>query len=130
MIFETIHPPGKYFGINICSRKLIKHMEESHRSLYKTAKIKFFIVPKAYFVKNNHYNVILELKALYKSNTQYFFTAENMMLKFKMRKDYRAYNANKSPEINLIDIDTMVQFFECPKETNDTTCEKIKREID
>ena len=32
--------------------------------------------------------------------------------------------------MNLIDIDTMVQFFECPKETNDISCEQIKNEID
>lgn len=95
MIFETIDPPGKYFGINICSRKLIKHMEESHRSMNKIAKIKFFVVPKAYFIKNSHYNVILELKAHYKSCTQYFFTAENMLIKFKTQKSFASYNSNQ-----------------------------------
>lgn len=92
MVFETIDPPGKYFGINICSKKLIKHLEESHKSEYKEAKIKFFIVPKTYFVKSDHYYVILELKAHYKSKTQYFFTAENLLVKFKMNKSFAAYN--------------------------------------
>lgn len=82
MVFETIKPPGKYFGINICSRKLIKLMEEDHRSLNKIAKIKFFIVPNAYFIKKNFYYVIMQLKVFYKSNSQYFFTAENMLVKF------------------------------------------------
>ena len=80
MVFETIHPPGKYFGLNICSQKLIKHLEEIHRSWNKVAKIKFYIVPIAYFIRNNYYYVILELKVFYKSNFQHFFTAENMLV--------------------------------------------------
>ena len=114
MVFETVEPPGKYFGINICSRELIKHINESQRSEYKLAKIKFFIVPKAYFVKADLYYVILELKVHNKSKTSYIFTAENLMLKFKMSKDYAAYNEHQSSasHINLLDLDSMVQFFE------------------
>ena len=82
MIFETIKPPGKYFAINICSPKLIKHLEDNHRSLNKNAKIKFYIVPNAYFTMKNKYYVILQLKVFYKSNSQYLFTAENMLVKF------------------------------------------------
>ena len=88
MVFETIDPPGLYFSINICSQKLIKHLEEHHRSLNREARIEFFMVPNAYFFKKNYYYVIFELKVFYKSNSQYFFTAENMLVKFKMAKSY------------------------------------------
>ena len=68
MVFETIMPRGKYFGIRIFSPKLINHMEENHKSMNKLARIKFYIVPKAYFIKNSYYYVILELKVFQKSN--------------------------------------------------------------
>lgn len=51
------------------------------------------------------------------------------MIKFKMKKSHEEYNEIKSLEDNLLDLDSMVQFFECPKETNDTTDEDIKSEI-
>ena len=57
-------------------------MEEYHKSINKVARIRFYIVPKAYYIKNNNYYVILELKVFYKSNFQYLFTAENMLVKF------------------------------------------------
>ena len=68
MVLETINPPGKYFGIKICSKRLIKQLEENHRAMNKLARLKFYIVPKAYYIKNNAYYVILELKVFYKSN--------------------------------------------------------------
>ena len=108
MVFETIKPPGKYFGINICSSQLIKHLEENHRSMNKLARIKFYLVPKAYFIKNDYYYVILELKVFYKSNSQYFFTAENMLVKFQMAKSYDLYNLNPSEQDNVLDVETMV----------------------
>ena len=69
MVLETIQPPGLYFGINICSLKLIKHMEDNHRALNKVARIKFYFVPIAYFFKKDFYYVIFELKVFYKRNT-------------------------------------------------------------
>lgn len=68
MVLETINPPGKYFGIKICSKRLIKHLEDNHRSMNRLAKLKFYIVPKVYYTKNNIYYTILELKVFYKSN--------------------------------------------------------------
>ena len=94
MVFETIKPRGKYFGINICSQKLINHMEENHKAMNKLARIRFYIVPKAYFIKNSYYYVILELKVFQKSNFQYFYTAENILVKFKMTKNYKEYNTD------------------------------------
>ena len=69
-------------------------MEEAHRSMNRRARIEFFIVPNAYFFKKNYYYVIFELKVFYKNkNHQYFFTAENLLVKFKMAKSFTAYNA-------------------------------------
>lgn len=90
-------------------------MEEDHRSLNKTAKIKFFIVPNAYFIKKNYYYVILSLKVFYKSNSQYFFTAENMLVKFKMTKNCEEYNSSKFEDDYVLGINTMVQFFISPE---------------
>lgn len=67
-------------------------MEEYHKSINKVARIRFYIVPKAYYIKNNNYYVILELKVFYKSNFQYLFTAENMLVKFQTTKSYELYN--------------------------------------
>ena len=69
MILETFNPPGLYFGINICSQKLIKHLEDEHRSFNSNIKIKFYFVPLSYFFKDNFYYVILEMKVYYKRSS-------------------------------------------------------------
>ena len=100
-------------------------MEENHRSLNKLARIKFYIVPNAYFFKNNEYHVIFELKVFYKRNSQYLFTAENMVYKFKMAKSYEAYNARKDDDY-ILGLDSMVQYFIDPQDNMDTTDESLK----
>ena len=95
----------------------------------KLARIKFYLVPKAYFIKNDYYYVILELKVFYKSNSQFFFTAENMLVKFQMAKSYDSYNLNPSEIDNVLDVETMVQFFISPKKTTDTTDESMTSEV-
>ena len=102
-------------------------MEENHRSLNKVTRIKFYIVPNAYFFKDNYYYVIFELKVFYKRNSQYFFTAENIVYKFKMAKSYEAYNTRKGDDY-ILGLDSMVQFFINPQENMDTTDESLKSE--
>ena len=55
----------------------------------------------------------MELKVFYRSKVQYFFTAENMLVKFKMTKSYELYNASPDDDY-IIGMDTMVQFFTSP----------------
>ena len=93
MVLETIEPPGLYFGINICNVKLIKQMEDNHRSLNKGPLIKFYLVPITYFFEKDFYNIIFELKVYYTKDTGYFFTAENILVRFKMTKGFQEYNA-------------------------------------
>ena len=93
MVFETIEPPGLYFSTNICCPKLIKYLEDKHRSLNRLARVEFLMVPNTYFIKKNHYYIIFDLKVFYKSYSQYLFTAEHMLVKFKMNKGHEEYNS-------------------------------------
>lgn len=86
------------------------------------------MVPNTYFFHKNQYFVIIELKVFYKSNFQYLFTAENILVKFKMDKSCEEYNARKDDNDNILDLDTMVQFFICPEETRATTDSSMKNE--
>ena len=62
----------------------------------KTKKIRFFFVPKTYFIRDDTYYIVIELKVFYKGHhTQKFFVAENMLVEFKLDKGYQNFNDNK-----------------------------------
>lgn len=82
----------------------------------KNIKIRFFFVPKMYIPRGkNRYLIIIELKVYYKSNYQYFFVAENMIVDFEMKSKYEDYNTAKMLEHSIIDSTTKVQFFKYPE---------------
>ena len=99
MICETNSPPGKYFRIKICEKGLLNKLKTAHQHMNKNIKIRFFFVPKMYIPRGkNRYLIIIELKVYYKSNYQYFFVAENMIVDFEMKSKYEDYNTAKMME--------------------------------
>ena len=81
IILETLQPAGKFIKIQIVDGTLLSMMECRHRKIYTNINMKFYISPKSYFVHKNCYHVILELRVRIKGVQQYYFTAENIMVK-------------------------------------------------
>ena len=81
IILETLQPAGKFIKIPIVDETLLNLMESRHKKIHNKILTKFYVCPKSYFVHKNTYHVILELRVRIKGVQQYYFTAENILVK-------------------------------------------------
>lgn len=126
MVFETMDPPGRYFKVKIYDQKLKELMESTHKG-YNSTDTKFFFVPRAYIpvTGRNIYFIIIELVVLY---NQFFFIAENILIKFEANEPYKSYNS--SIKNVILDKNTKVMIIKNPEPPKDTTDEQISFEVD
>ena len=76
---------------------------------------KFYLAPKSYVIKKGCYYIFLELSVRLRGIQDYYFIAENIVLKYSDKEISERFQKKESTKKSLIDNDTKVQFFIIPK---------------
>lgn len=100
MILETFQPQIKFLKVPVVNEGFFKILEKNNKKYFSGAcgrfKTKFYLHPKSYFINKGIYYIFLELSVRFKGIQDYYFIAENIVLKYTKKEFVERFQNNEN----------------------------------